>query len=123
MKVEVEVGIQVPGDFQPGFFQRGKGAAAAQRFGFERAPAGFGLGIIIGVPGRLKPGNAPTWLMRARQAALVYWLPQSAWIMSPGAGWRSTNCFRASSTNSVGICAARCQLTTQREQVSCQVAR
>ena len=77
--VEIEVGVQVPGGFQPGFFQRGKGATTAQQFGFESASAGFDLGIVIGASGRLKLGNAPAWSMRARQAALVYWLPQSAW--------------------------------------------
>jgi len=47
--VEVEVGVEVVGDFQAGFFETGKGAAAGQQFGFERAPARLSLCIIIGV--------------------------------------------------------------------------
>ena len=47
--VEVEVGIEVIGDLQPGLMQRGKGAAAGQQLGFQGAPAGFGLRVGVGV--------------------------------------------------------------------------
>jgi hypothetical protein len=47
--VEVEVGIEVVGDLQAGLFEAGKRAAVRQQFGFERAPAGLGLRVIIGV--------------------------------------------------------------------------
>ena len=45
--VEVEVGIEVVGDFQAGFFQGGKRAATGQQFGFKRAPASFGLRVVV----------------------------------------------------------------------------
>ena len=37
------------GHFQAGLFQASKRAAVEQQLDFERAPAGFGLGVIIGV--------------------------------------------------------------------------
>ena len=38
------------GDLQPGLFQGSKGAAAAgEQFGFEGAPAGFGLRVVGGI--------------------------------------------------------------------------
>ena len=46
--VEVEVGVEVVGHFQAGFFERGEGSAVGQQFGFERVPAGFGLGVVVG---------------------------------------------------------------------------
>ncbi|OGX90989.1 hypothetical protein BEN49_05775 [Hymenobacter coccineus] len=47
--VEVEVGVEVAGSFQSGPFEAGKRAAVRQQFGFERAPTGFGRGIVVGV--------------------------------------------------------------------------
>lgn len=101
--VQVEVVVEVPGDLPAGFFQRGKGSVAGEAFGFERAPARFSLGIVVGIAGLADAG-------------------QSARLVD--AGWRSVRaCSRARSTSSVGICAARCQPTTRREQVLRQVAR
>lgn len=56
--VQVEVGIEVMGDLQPGFIQGSKGAAAGQAFGSERAPAGFGLGVVVGIAGTAKAEQA-----------------------------------------------------------------
>jgi hypothetical protein len=47
--VEVEVGVEVVGHLQAGLFETGKRATVRQQFGFERAPTGLGLGIIIGI--------------------------------------------------------------------------
>ena len=44
--VKVEIGVEVVGDFQAGFFQGSKGATAGQQFRLEGAPAGFGLGVV-----------------------------------------------------------------------------
>ena len=55
--VEVKVDVEVPGYFQAGFFQGGEGDVAGQEFGFERAPAGFRLGIVIGIAGSAKAGQ------------------------------------------------------------------
>ncbi len=57
--VEVEVGVEVVGHFQAGFFQRSKGAAAGQQLGFERAPAGFSLRVVVGVARPAEAGQGP----------------------------------------------------------------
>lgn len=121
--VKVEVSVEVVGDLQTGLFEAGKRAAVGEQFGFERAPAGLGLGIIVGIAQPAIAGQGLGFSMRARHAELVYWLPRSAWIIRPGAGWRSVSaCSRAVSTSSVGICWSRCQPTTRCKQVSRQVA-
>lgn len=45
--VEVEVGVEVMSDIQASFFEGGKNATIVQQLGFERAPAGFGLRVVI----------------------------------------------------------------------------
>ena len=45
------------GHFQAGFFERSKGGAVGQQFGFERAPTGFGLRVVVGVAGSAKAGQ------------------------------------------------------------------
>jgi hypothetical protein len=47
--VEVEIGVEVVGHLQSGFFEAGKRAAMRQRFGFECAPPVLSLGVIVGV--------------------------------------------------------------------------
>ena len=42
--VEIKGVIEVMSHFQAGFFERSKGSAVGQQFGFEGAPTGFGLG-------------------------------------------------------------------------------
>jgi len=55
--VKLEVGVEVVSDLQSGFFEAGKRAAMREQFGFERAPAGLGLGVIIGVARPAKAGQ------------------------------------------------------------------
>ena len=55
--VEVKVSVGVVGHFQPGFFERGEGRAVGQRFDFERAPTGFGLGVVAGVTQSTEVGH------------------------------------------------------------------
>nr|GFC08433.1 hypothetical protein [Tanacetum cinerariifolium] len=57
--VQVEVGVEVVGHFQPGFFQAGKRPAVGQQLGFERAPARLGLGVIVGVARAGVAGHRP----------------------------------------------------------------
>jgi hypothetical protein len=47
--VKVEVGVEIVGHFKLGLLHVGKRAAVRQQFGFERAPPGLGLGIIVRV--------------------------------------------------------------------------
>ena len=46
--VEVKVGVEVMSDFEPGLFEGGKRGARGLQPGFERAPTGFGLGVVVG---------------------------------------------------------------------------
>ena len=55
--VQIEVGVEVVGHFQAGFFERGKGGTGGQQLGFERAPAGFGLGVVVGIAGPAEAGH------------------------------------------------------------------
>ena len=55
--VKAEVGVEVVGDFQAGLFERGKGGVEGQQLGFERAPAGFGLGVVVRVAGPAEAGH------------------------------------------------------------------
>lgn len=61
--------------------------------------------------------------MWARQAALVYWpavsVDDEPWTRLA----QRQGLFQASSTRSVGICAAKYQPTTRREQASRHVAK
>jgi hypothetical protein len=45
------------GDFQARFFEGSKGAAAGQQFGFQSVPAGFGLGVVVGVARAAETGQ------------------------------------------------------------------
>ena len=47
--------------FEAGFFKRGKGGAVGQLLGFERAPARFGLRVVVGVarPAEARHGLGP----------------------------------------------------------------
>ena len=47
--VEIKVGVELIDYLQSSFFQAGKCAAAGQQFRFKRAPARFGLGVIVRV--------------------------------------------------------------------------
>ena len=53
--VEVEVGVEVIGDFQPGLLQADKGTAVGEQLRFEGTPPCVGLGIIVAITG---PGVA-----------------------------------------------------------------
>ena len=47
--VEVEVGVEVIGHFQPGFFQAGKLPAVGQQLRFQGAPARFSMRVVVGI--------------------------------------------------------------------------
>ena len=57
--VEVEVGVEVVGHFQPGFFEGGERRAVGQQLGFERAPTGFGPRVVVGVARPAETGYGP----------------------------------------------------------------
>ena len=56
-KVEVKVDVEVPGDIQAGFFQRGKKGISEQEFGLNGAPIDFDLDVIVGVAGSAETGQ------------------------------------------------------------------
>lgn len=53
--VEIEIGVEIVGHFQPGFLQAGKRAPMGQQLGFEGAPSRFGLRVVVGIA---RPGIA-----------------------------------------------------------------
>ena len=57
--VEVEVGVEIMNHFQASYFERSKGSTVGQQFGFERAPTGFGLGVVVGVARPAEAGQGP----------------------------------------------------------------
>ena len=56
--VEIEVGVEEVNHFQAGFFQGSESGAVGQQFGFDRAPARFGLGFVIGVARPAEDGHS-----------------------------------------------------------------
>ena len=119
--VKVEVDVKVAGRFQAGFFERGEGGTGGQQLGFERIPAGFGLGVVVGVARLAKAGHGlgPVDAGTAGGAGVL-----AATVGLDNQGWRSVRAYsRATSTSSAGICLVRCPPTKRREQASRQVAR
>lgn len=120
--VEVEVGIEVVGDFQEGFFLVRKGPAVGQQFGFEGAPAG--LGVVVGFVRPAETGQG-SGLVDASTACLAGVLAAAVgMIIRHGAGWLSVRAYSSAwSTSSVDIRTVKCQPITRREQASRQLAR